>query len=138
MEDQVQQKLEDAPILSNLGDQSEVIIVYVTVPSQEKAEELGSLLVEKKLIACANIIPGLTSIYSWKNEICVNHLEYQTIQQKDKEFLIMMKTRKNVFQELVNTVKANHPYECPEVISVNIQDAYQPYYNWVLEETKKN
>ena len=48
----------------------------------------------------------------------------------------MLKTKKSLFQELVNEVKANHPYECPEVISVEVANAYKPYYDWVLKESK--
>eukprot|EP00347_Sterkiella_histriomuscorum_P016513 403352895 len=126
IQDQPSIKVLDQPIIQNEPGQSEVIIAYVTVPNQEIAEKLGGLLVEKQLVACANIIPGLTSIYKWKGQI-----------EKDSELLMMLKTKRSLFQELVNEVKANHPYECPEIISVgDVQQAYKPYYDWILKETK--
>lgn len=49
---------------------------------------------------------------------------------------MMLKTKKSLFQELVNEVKANHPYEVPEIIAVDVVSAYKPYHDWVLKETK--
>ena len=61
--------------------QSEFSAVYITVPSQEVGEEIGSHLVTEKLAACVNIIPGVTSIYSWEGKVC-----------KDPELILMIKT----------------------------------------------
>ena len=56
--------------------------------------------------------------------------------QRDQEILMIVKTKKSVFQELVNEVKRLHPYDTPEVISTEVTHAYKPYYDWVIKETK--
>lgn len=97
-------------------------IAYVTVPSQVVAKQLAHGLVKNKLAACVNIIPGLTSVYEWKNEIV-----------EDNELLLMIKTRTDTVDALTKFVKENHPYEVCEVISLPIQNGSDKYLNWISE-----
>ncbi|XP_003699813.2 cutA divalent cation tolerance homolog [Megachile rotundata] len=97
-------------------------VVYVTVPTQEVAKKLAHGLVKDKLAACVNIIPGLTSVYEWKNEI-----------NEDNELLLMIKTRTDTVNALTKYVKENHPYEVCEVISLPIQNGNEKYLQWISE-----
>uniref|UniRef100_A0A6M2DJ12 Putative cuta1 divalent ion tolerance protein n=1 Tax=Xenopsylla cheopis TaxID=163159 RepID=A0A6M2DJ12_XENCH len=95
-------------------------IAYVTVPSQDVAKNIAKNLVKEKLAACVNIIPNITSIYSWKDNI-----------EEDSELLMMIKTKTAKIAELTEFVKKNHPYEVCEVISVKIDNGNDAYLNWI-------
>lgn len=99
--------------------------VYVTVPNMDVARKITSVLLEKDLVACANIIPGLTSIYKWKGKI-----------EEDPELLMMMKTRSSLLPSIIENVRANHPYEVPEVIEVPILQGNPSYLKWIGDNTK--
>ena len=104
--------------------ESEHIVVYVTVPSQVVGQQIATTLLEKKLIACANIVPGLLSIYTWKGEIC-----------EDDEVLLIIKTRLALFEQVEDAVKATHPYEVPEIIALPIVAGSNDYLDWIDEVT---
>ncbi|XP_078043934.1 cutA divalent cation tolerance homolog [Augochlora pura] len=102
-------------------------VVYVTVPTQELAKTLSHDLVQNKLAACVNIIPQITSIYEWKGEI-----------NEDTELLMMIKTRTDLVDTLSKYVKARHPYEVCEIISLPIQNGNEDYLQWVSNIKNKN
>ncbi|KYN98276.1 putative cutA [Plasmodium gaboni] len=108
------------------NQESPFIAVYVTTPSKEVAEKISYVLLEEKLVSCVNIIPGILSLYHWKGEIA-----------KDNEVLMMIKTKKHLFEEIVKFVKSNHPYEIPEVIAVPIEHGSKDYLDWVNNSVKK-
>ncbi|XP_053236127.1 protein CutA isoform X1 [Podarcis raffonei] len=95
---------------------------FVTCPNQTVAQEIARALVEKKLAACVNIIPQITSIYEWKGKI-----------EEDSEVLLMIKTRSSRASALAEFVRSVHPYEVAEVIAVPIQEGNPPYLQWVEE-----
>ncbi|XP_055586922.1 protein CutA homolog isoform X2 [Uranotaenia lowii] len=95
-------------------------IAYVTTPNDTSAKELAHKLVERKLAACVNIIPGLTSIYEWEGKI-----------NEDHEVLLMIKTRTERVDELSKFVRENHPYSVAEVITVPIANGNPPYLDWL-------
>lgn len=104
-------------------------IAYVTTPNANSAKELARKLVDRKLAACVNIIPGLTSIYEWEGKI-----------NEDQEILLMIKTRTARVDELSKFVRENHPYSVAEVISVPIENGNPPYLDWLskaVTEAKK-
>jgi periplasmic divalent cation tolerance protein len=105
---------------------SDCSIVYITVPSNEVAENISSQLVNNRYCACVNIIPQLTSVYFWENKV-----------QKDSELLLMCKTQSALFPELANYVKSIHPYSVPEVIAVPIAQGSADYLKWIVDSTKK-
>jgi periplasmic divalent cation tolerance protein len=100
-------------------------VVFCTVPNFEVAREIARGIVSDKLAACCNIIPGITSIYTWKNEI-----------QEDSELLLMIKTKESTIPELTEKIKKLHPYEVPEIITLNINQGNSEYLNWVNENVK--
>ena len=101
------------------------IICLITVPNEEKAKALGRNLVNEKLAACANTVPGLTSIYRWKGEVC-----------EDREVLLILKTLQSKFDMIVRQVKLLHEYEVPEIISLPIEDGLEDYLNWIKESVQ--
>jgi periplasmic divalent cation tolerance protein len=100
-------------------------VVFCTVPNIEIAKSIARETVSNRLAACCNIIPGLTSIYTWKNET-----------QEDSELLLLIKTKVNVLPELTEKIKELHPYEVPEIIALEINEGNQEYLNWVNENVK--
>lgn len=103
---------------------TEYSVVLVTAPSLEVGEEIGTQLVEQKLAACANILPNIVSIFSWRGEI-----------QKDSEVMLVIKTRGELFEQLTAAVEALHPYETPEIIGLPILAGSQRYLEWIEAET---
>lgn len=102
------------------------IIVFVTIPHAEVAQKIAKKLVHSKLAAGVNILPGMTSIYSWKGEIC-----------EVGEVLMMIKTQAALFDILSTTIKAEHPYEVPEIIAVSITAGSGSYLSWINEVTQQ-
>ncbi|KAI9142841.1 CutA1 divalent ion tolerance protein-domain-containing protein [Paraphysoderma sedebokerense] len=100
-------------------------VVYCTVPNEKAAQEIGSNLVSKKLAACVNIVPKVTSIYYWNDSI-----------QKDEELLLIIKTRGTLIDELSRYIIQTHPYDTPELVSMKIEEGNQRYLNWIHGSTK--
>lgn len=99
---------------------TDVILVLVTVPDAEKGAEIGTRLVQERLAACANVVPGLRSIYSWQGKLTV-----------DSEALMILKTRESLFESLRQRVVALHPYQCPEILRLDVAAGHVPYLEWV-------
>lgn len=93
---------------------------FVTCPNDTVAKELARGIVEKKLAACVNIIPQITSVYEWQGKI-----------EEDSEVLLMIKTRSSKIPALAEYVRSNHPYEVAEVISLPIDQGNPPYLKWI-------
>ncbi|KAK7154696.1 hypothetical protein R3I93_009593 [Phoxinus phoxinus] len=93
---------------------------FVTCPNDAVARELARGIVEKKLAACVNIIPQITSVYVWQGKI-----------EEDTEVLMMIKTRSSKIPALAEYVRSNHPYEVAEVISLPIDQGNPPYLKWI-------
>ncbi len=104
----------------------EISIVLVTVGNEEEAAKIGRTLVEEKLAACANMVPRIRSIYSWKGTIC-----------DEQESLLFIKTRTSLFPALRNRIRELHSYEVPEIISFPIAQGLPEYLDWVVGETKE-
>jgi periplasmic divalent cation tolerance protein len=83
-------------------------------------------MVEKKIAACVNIIPRITSIYSWEGKI-----------NEDSEILMMIKTQTTRVDELTKYIRENHPYSVAEVISTPIENGNNLYLKWIEESTRK-
>jgi len=101
-------------------------MVYVPCPDEACARELGRMLVERRLAACANILPRMTSIYRWEGAI-----------QEDKEALLLAKTVEEKLPALVEAVRDRHPYRLPGVVAYPAAGGLGAYLDWVAEETDR-
>jgi periplasmic divalent cation tolerance protein len=101
------------------------IVVLVTTPTPERAAEIARTLVEERLAACGNVVPGLRSIYRWEGKV-----------QEDAEALLLLKTTRGRFEALRERVLALHPYDVPEVIAVPVEAGSAPYLAWIASETR--
>ena len=97
-----------------------VHVVLVTAPDAEAAARIGRALVEEGLAACANLVPGVRSIYRWQGAV-----------HDDPEVLLILKTRAALSAALAERVRALHPYELPEVIALPVTGGSEPYLDWV-------
>ena len=103
---------------------SDYITLFCTVPTKEVGEKIAERLVGDRLAACVNMTGALSSVYRWKGEIC-----------RDEERLLIIKTRKALFEILCRAVVSLHPYEVPEIISLPIEEGHRPYIDWIGENT---
>jgi len=99
-------------------------ICFVTTGNLANAQKIANLLVEKKLAACVSIIPQVKSIYWWQNKI-----------EKTDEFLLIIKSRKNLYKDIIQLIKENHTYTVPEVIFMDIVNGNQEYLDWIGANT---
>ena len=104
---------------------TDALLVFTTLPSADKAAELARALVEERLAACANLLPAIRSIYRWQGKL-----------QDENEVLVLLKTRAEHLERLKLRILELHPYEVPEVLAVPVEAGYQPYLDWLAEETK--
>jgi periplasmic divalent cation tolerance protein len=95
-------------------------IILCTCPDKDTAEKIARLLVTGKLAACINILPGITSIYLWQEQI-----------ESAQEHLLLIKANKTSYQTIETTIKKHHPYELPEIIAVPIENGLPEYLHWI-------
>lgn len=101
---------------------AETVVVLVTVPSAEVGERIAVAAVEERLAACANLVPGLRSIYRWEGRV-----------QDESELLLLLKTTRERLGPLEARVRALHPYSVPEFVAVPVVAGHGAYLAWVAE-----
>ncbi len=102
-------------------------LVYITTASLEEAKKISYLLIEKNLVACANIINGVTSIFEWEGKI-----------QEQGEYLLLVKSRIELFEILKKVVLKNHSYHCPCITMLPILKGHKEFLDWISQKTTKN
>ena len=102
------------------------IVVFITASSQKEADTLSRGLVEAKLAFCVNSVPSVKSTYYWDDQLCV-----------DDEFLLIVKTREDRFNELEQWVVKHHSYDVPEVIALPIVKGSKPYLQGIDDWLEK-
>lgn len=101
------------------------LLVFTSLPDRASAEKLADALVGQRLAACVTILaPGL-SVYRWKGEV-----------QRDEECPVLIKTSAERYPALEAAIRANHPYELPEIIAVPVERGLPDYLGWVAQETR--
>jgi len=101
------------------------IMVYVTAPHQAEAEKIAAAVVADRLAACANILPGMQSVYHWQGKI-----------ETAAEFVLIFKTREALFTPLRDKVKELHSYDTPCIVALPVVAADQDYLDWIIAETR--
>lgn len=99
-------------------------LVYCTCPDADTAARIARTLVEQRLAACVNIVPGLRSIYRWKDAL-----------HDDAECLLLIKTQAARIPALTESIRTQHPYELPEVIAVPVVAGLEAYLDWIRNTT---
>ena len=102
------------------------LIVFITTINIEEANKIAEKLVQEKLIACANIIAGIKSIFWWEGKV-----------DRADEVLLILKTKKSVLSKLIKAVKSAHSYSCPEVIALPIVGGNKDYLKWIDDSIKR-
>jgi periplasmic divalent cation tolerance protein len=99
------------------------IVVFSTCDSQEKADALARHLVEAHVAACVNIIPGARSVYRWQGKI-----------ENAEEWVLIIKSRRDLFEKLREAIAKMHSYEVPEVVALPVVDGSDAYLAWLDRE----
>ncbi|WP_026376182.1 divalent-cation tolerance protein CutA [Aestuariibacter salexigens] len=100
-------------------------LALTTCPSEDVAQKLASELVKRRLAACVNIIPGITSVYSWQGQV-----------NQDAECKLLIKTRQDVVQAAYNCVIELHPYDVPEWMIIIVAGGSEDYLSWLDNSIK--
>ena len=116
-----------APLLRCIGGSSmfrrmtdTACIVLCTFPDADAAQTAAGILVEERLAACVNLLPGVTSTYRWEGKV-----------QIDREALLLAKTSRRVLSALEARIVELHPYDVPEIVAVDITAGLPAYLQWV-------
>src|SRR3989344_7187073 len=100
-----------------------MILLYVTFPSEENTKEIISLLLEKKLIACANLFP-IKSMYNWKGK-----------KEENNEIVALLKTKESNYKIVKAEIEKGHSYEIPCILKISVE-ANLLFNSWIEKETQ--
>jgi periplasmic divalent cation tolerance protein len=100
-------------------------VVLSTCANRKEAEKIARDIVDRRLAACVNILPA-RSYYRWKGKI-----------RTDREYLIIAKTRSELFTKLKSRILQLHSYQLPEIVSLRIEGGYKKYLDWIDDEVRK-
>lgn len=101
------------------------VFVYTTFPSLVEAEAVAGMIVERRLAACANILPGMISHYSWEGQM-----------QRGKEVVMILKTRASLAEAVRVAVREHHSYETPAIAVIALDSIDEDYLGWILAQTR--
>ena len=99
-----------------------MLVVLTTVPNEEEAESLARKIIEAKLAACVQVLPRMKSFYFWENSV-----------QTDAEYLLLIKTIAEKYDELEKFIQTNHSYDVPEIVAVAAEKVSESYFRWLKE-----
>jgi len=106
-----------------MNKEKEYSLIITTAASKESAKKIAGLLVERRLAACAQMLP-IESIYFWQGKIC-----------EENETALLIKSKTVLFDKIKATIKENHSYEVPEIIQIPITDGLPEYLKWIDNNT---
>lgn len=101
------------------------VFVYTTYPSIVEAEKAGRAIVERRLAACVNILPGMVSYYWWEGKI-----------DRGEEAVMIIKTRSSLAKEVERAVKEMHSYTTPAILVLPLESVESRYLDWLMKETE--
>lgn len=99
------------------------ILVLTTCASEEEARRIARTLVERRLAACVNILSNLRSVYRWKGAL-----------EEESEYLLLIKSRRDLFEAVRAGIESQHSYELPEVIALAVVEGSEAYLGWLERE----
>ena len=105
--------------------QGGTLLVLTNMPDRESAMTLARALIERRVAACVNVLPGCTSVYRWKGAV-----------EEAQELPLLIKTTAGRYAELEEAIRSLHPYELPEIIAVPVVRGLPDYLRWVAAETE--
>jgi periplasmic divalent cation tolerance protein len=100
-------------------------MIYTTYPSIVEAETAGRALIERRLCACVNIVPGMVSFYRWQGKV-----------ERGDEVVMIIKTRASLAAAVGAAVKQMHSYTTPAILVIPVDDVDPDYHAWIVAETK--
>ncbi|WP_339744072.1 divalent-cation tolerance protein CutA [uncultured Rubinisphaera sp.] len=98
-------------------------LIYSTTSSVEEANSIGKTLVQERLAACVNILPGMQSIYKWQDQL-----------ETSQEAVLLVKTTTDRSREVIERIETLHSYDCPAVIVLDIAAGSLSYLNWLRDQ----
>jgi periplasmic divalent cation tolerance protein len=101
------------------------VLVYTTYPSIVEAEQAGRALVEQRLCACVNILPGMVSLYWWQGKV-----------DRGEEVVMIIKTRASLAEPVRAAVKQMHSYSTPAILVLPVESVDPDYHAWIVAETQ--
>ena len=104
---------------------TDLLVVFVTVGDEAAAGRIARVIVEERLAACVNIVPSIRSIYHWQGSI-----------EEGGESLLMIKTGRELLEDLKARIREIHPYDLPELIALSVEDGLKEYIGWALGELR--
>ncbi|WKB51615.1 divalent-cation tolerance protein CutA [Eleftheria terrae] len=102
------------------------LLAFTTIDSEDAARHLARQLLQERLVACVNVVPGVRSLYWWQGQL-----------QESAEWLLLLKTTGQRWPQLKARLPELHPYEVPELIATGIADGLEPYLRWMVRETEQ-
>lgn len=108
-----------------MSTMSTVSLFYTTFSSYEEALKVTTALLDKKLIACANIMPMGTSVYRWHDKV-----------ETSSEWPTLLKSQTSKFKEIESCIKELHSYDCPCIIELKVDNGADDFLAWIIKETK--
>ncbi|SNT04985.1 divalent cation tolerance protein [Noviherbaspirillum humi] len=104
---------------------SEILIVLTNLPDGASAQALARHIVEQRLAACVNILPGVRSLYRWQGAV-----------EEAAEVTLLIKTPATGYDALETAIRQQHPYDVPEVVAIPVSAGLPAYLAWVADETR--
>lgn len=111
--------------MTGLESGDAVALVLTTCPDDATAGRIARTLVEERLAACGNVVPGVTSVYRWQGAV-----------ETTGECLLLLKTRRDRVERLARRLTEIHPYDVPEVLAMAVDRGAPEYLRWVVEQTE--
>ncbi|HLG19716.1 MAG TPA: divalent-cation tolerance protein CutA [Bdellovibrionota bacterium] len=102
-------------------------LVFSATGSRKNARKIAQMLVDRRLAACVNIVPGVQSLFRWKGK-----------RRDERECLILIKTRKSLLPQIERALRKYHAYELPELISLPLGKGSALYLEWIAQSTSKS
>jgi periplasmic divalent cation tolerance protein len=105
---------------------TDYIQVFTTTDTKENARHISRTLLDRNLAACAQIVGPVTSLFWWENRI-----------NEEEEWLVIIKTKRNLYEELERSIRKVHKYEIPEILAIPVVSGSKSYLDWLDQEVKR-